>query len=143
MKDKFPLRIIAGNEQFKATTSIDSLKDKARNIHLELTYLENDYTSLINSIRSIVSASSQSKKIDPRLYWLLADNIIRFLQRIADMGFYLVQQNRTLARDIGISESSVKKIVSFRRRFPRISLVNCSISWNKYRDNKVAVPCGE
>ena len=81
--------------------------------------------------------SSQQKKVDPRLYWLVGDNIIRFLERINDIGFYLIQQNKTLAGDIQISESSVEKIIAFRRRLKKFSMVNPEISWVNYRENKV------
>jgi len=143
MKEKFPLKIVISDQQknrFKATTSIDKLNEKSRNIRQELTYLENDYTVLIKTIRDTIAVSSQNRRVDPCLYWLVGDNIIRFLERIDDIGFYLMQQNRTLARDIGVSESSIKKIVSFRRRFSKLSMVNPTISWAKYRDNKVPVP---
>lgn len=143
MKDKFPLKIVIGDQQknqFKATTSIDKLNERPGNIRQELTYLEQDYTIVIKTIRDTIAVSSQSRRVDPRLYWLVGDDIIRFLERIHDIGFYLMQQNSTLARDIGVSGSSIKKIVSFRRRFPKLSMVNSAIPWAKYRDNKVPVP---
>lgn len=143
MKDKFPLKIVISDQQknrFKATTSIDKLNEKSRNIREELAYLEVDYSILIKNIRDTIAESSQSRKIDPRLYWLVGDNIFRFLERIDDIGFYLMHQNSTLARDIRVSASSIRKIVSFRRRFAKLSMVNPAIPWSKYRDNKVSVP---
>jgi hypothetical protein len=76
------------------------------------------------------------KKADPRLYWLIGENIIRFIERLNDLGFYLLKQNITFAADIGISESSIGKIISFRKRFSKISMLDQKISWSKYRDNK-------
>jgi len=142
MKDKFPIIIISDRQtnRFKVTTSIDKLKVESSNIRQELAFLEADYTLLMKTVQQTIAASSQDRKIDPRLYWLVGDNIIRFLERIDDMGFYLVQQNSTLARDLGVSESSIKKILSFRRRFPKLSMVNPAIPWAKYRHNKVPVP---
>ena len=70
----------------------------------------------------------------------MGDIIVRFLERIDDIGFYLLNQNRTLSRDIGVSETSIKKIVAFRKRFKKLSKVNPAIPWAKYRDNKVPVP---
>ncbi|MGC8719214.1 MAG: hypothetical protein ACP5TY_04305 [Thermodesulforhabdaceae bacterium] len=142
MKDKFPLKIVTSDQQknrFKATTSMDKLNEKSKNIRQELAYLEEDYSVLIKTIRDIIAVSSQSRRTDPRLYWLVGDMIIRFLERIDDIGFYLMQQNNTLARDIGVSQSSIEKIVSFRRRFSKLSMVNPTIPWAKYRDNKVPV----
>jgi hypothetical protein len=141
MKDKFPLNIMNEKQKnrFVAATSINNLYNKSPNIRQELAYLENDYSFLIKSIRDTMSQSLQTKKSDPRLYWLVGDSIVRFLERIEDIGFYLLNQNKTLSRDIGISENSIKKIISFRKRFIKLSTVNPTIPWVKYRDNKVPV----
>jgi len=62
---------------------------------------------------------------------------LAFLHRIDNLGFYLVNQNRVLGAGIGMSESSIKRIIAFRKRFPDIARVNPTISWSKYRENKV------
>lgn len=143
MKIKYPLKIIKSEHQknrFKATTSIDKLKEDSRGIRKDLSYLEKDYLLLINNIKDALLERSENKKIDPRLYWLMGENIVNFLERINDIGFYLIHQNITIARDVGVSESSIKKIISFRRRFIKLSSINPSIPWKKYRDNKIPVP---
>jgi hypothetical protein len=137
MKEKSPIKIVISKEnRFKATTSLDKIGDNSKNIRQELSYVEMDYTILMDTIHRFLAISSK-KKVDPRLFWLIGENIIRFFERLDEIGFYLMQQNRTLARDIGISESSTKKILSFRKRFSRISFINPAIHWAKYRDNKV------
>jgi len=134
---KFPIKIVPIKDgRFKATTSLDKISDHSKNIRQELSYVEMDYTILIDTIHRFLAISSK-KKADPRLFWLIGENIIGFFERLDEIGFYLMQQNRTLARDIGISESSTKKIISFRKRFSRISSINPAINWAKYRDNKV------
>ena len=139
MREKFPLRIIELNNHFKATTSISKLKEGSRNIRQELSYLELDYAILIKVARDPISKFFGSKKTDPRFYWLVGDYILSFVKRIDDLGYYLVQQNQTLSKSMGISQSSLKKILSFRKRFQNISLINPAISWTKYRDNKVPI----
>jgi len=143
MKVKYPLKMVVSDQSkghLKATTSLVSLNDSSKNIQQELNYLEKDYSILIKAIREIMDISSQQKKVDPRLYWLIGDNIIRFLERINDIGFYIIQQNKTFARDIQISESSVEKIIAFRRRFEKLSMIDPEISWANYRENKVTIP---
>jgi len=136
MKEKFPIKIVINNEgKFRATTSLDKIYDST-NIRHELSFIEMDYTILINTIHSVLSGSSK-KKTDPRLFWLIGENIVRFFEHLEEMGFYLVQQNRTLSRDIRLSETSIKKIVSFYKRFPKISMIDPAIPWSKYRGNKV------
>jgi hypothetical protein len=143
MKVKYPLKMVVSDQSkghIKATTSLESLNDSSKNIQQELNYLERDYSILVEVIREIMDISSQQKKVDPRLYWLIGDNIIRFLERINDLGFYLMQQNKTFARDVQISESSVEKIIAFRRRFEKLSIIDPEISWANYRENKVTIP---
>lgn len=138
MREKFPLQIVRTKEQFKAVTSLHIVFDKSRDIRRELDYIEQDYTILVKTIRDIIAL--QGKRRDPRLYWLVGDSILRFLNRLDDIGFYLMHQNDTLERDIGMEGSVIRRIIAFRKRFPRISMVNSTISWSKYKDNKVAVP---
>jgi hypothetical protein len=139
MREKFPLKILEKNNQFKVATSLEKIKEKSRNIRQELSYLELDYTILMKTVRETISISSGSKKLDPRFYWLVGDYTLNFISRIDDLGYYLLQQNQTLSKSMGISQSSFKKILSFRKRFPKMSLVNPGISWAKYRDNKVPI----
>ena len=139
-KEKFPLKIIKDKltGRYKAATSIDKLNDETKNIRRELSFIETDYTILLGDIRGLLSEATMrsKKKADPRLYWLIGENIIRFIERLDDLGFYLLKQNITFAADIGISESSIGKIISFRKRFSKISMLDQKISWSKYRDNK-------
>jgi len=147
MKEKFPLKIIKDkiNNKYKAATLIDKIDDDTKNIQEELKFIESDYTILVRNICGLLSEAAirPKKKADPRLYWLIGENITGFIERLDDLGFYLLKQNKTFARDMGISESSVGKIISFRKRFLKISMLDTKISWSKYRENKAnhASPC--
>ncbi|MGC8554740.1 MAG: hypothetical protein ACP5NA_04550 [Candidatus Acidulodesulfobacterium sp.] len=140
--EKFPLKIIKDKltGRCKAATSLEKLSDDTKNIRQELSFIETDYTILLSDIRELLSqaAMRSKKKTDPRLYWLLGENILRFIERLDDLGFYIVKQNKTFAADTGMSESSIGKIISFRKRFSKISMLDPEISWSKYRDNKTA-----
>lgn len=142
MRGKFPLRMIRKRKsmELKATTSLERVADISANIRQELSYLEQDYKLMVNAVQSILGFAKENKRPDPRLYWLAGDAMVNFLNRIDEVGFYLVDQNNTIARDIGVSESQVERIKAFRRRFRRISLVDPHIAWAKYRGNKVPVP---
>ncbi len=141
MKSKFPVKIVKQNNQFRATTSISQLKEKTCNIRQDLSYIAIDYSVLISTIQVFLGLLNNSKcKKNPRIFWVIGDYIIAFLKRMDQLGYYLVQQNTTLGKSIGISESSVEKVISFYKRFSNIKLIDPSISWAKYRDNKVPVP---
>ena len=137
MKEKYPLKIVRTEDNiFKVTTSVNKINDNTKNVRQELGFVEVDYAILIETVHRYLGFSSK-KGVDPRLFWLIGDTVLRFFERIDEIGFYLVQQNLTLARDTGVSESSIKKILSFRKRFPRITMIKPAISWVKYRNNKV------
>ena len=141
-KEKYPLKIIKDKITgiCKAATSIAKLNDETKNIRRELSFIEADYAVLLNDIKGLLSeaAKRSKKKTDPRLYWLIGENILRFIERLDDIGFYIVKQNKTFAADIGISQSSITKIISFRKKISKISTLDPNISWSKYRDNKAA-----
>jgi len=140
MKDKFPVTIIKSNDSerpFKVATLLDKVIDTSKNIRQDLTFWEFDYATLINTILYMKRLIQESKEKDPRMYWRLGDEIITFFERLESCGFYLANQDKTLARDTGFPLSSIKKIIAFRRRFSNLSLVDPTISWAKYRDNKV------
>jgi len=142
VKEKFPIRIIntpaAG--RFKMTTSIGRLEKNSRNVGQELAFLEKDYFLLIKTVKDAATSTYQNRRVDPRIYWLIGDGILRFLERVDDLGFYLVNQNDTLARDTNIAKSTIGRIISFRRRFPKLSMVNAAIPWTEYANNKVPAP---
>lgn len=142
MIEKFPIQIVRKNngEEFTAVTSIRVITDASKNVRGDLKFVELDYAGLAENVKKTIARASKSKRTDVRLYWVAADTVTRFLGRIDDIGFYLVKQNRTLGRDTALSESTVRKLLAFRKRFTRISLVDPSHSWAKYRDNKVPVP---
>jgi len=141
--EKFPIRVLVADEskdQFRMTTSIARLADGSRSVRSELAYLEADYTILIGAVRRSLASASQKHRADPRLMWLAADHMSNFLARLDDTGFYLLRQNDTLARHLGVSAPSIRKLLSFRRRFPRVSMVDPTVPWSMYRDNRVRRP---
>ena len=136
-KEKFPVRVEAdgGNDgPFKAATSISSLSGGPGNIRRELAFVETDYALLIKGLRAVLS--SAERKADPRLYRLAGDNIIRYFERLDDAGFYLLEQNKTIGRDVGLSDSSIGKMTAFRRRYRKISMVDPSATWSSCRGGK-------
>lgn len=140
MKRTFPLCIIADpreQRRFMATTSLERLQGGPTNVAAELAYIETDYSAVIEAMRRCLATSGTRKQADPRTYWLIGEYILGFLSRVDDMGFYLAKQNGTFARDIDVSETSVEKIIAFRRRCTKLSQVRPDIPWSRYRDNKV------
>lgn len=141
MTEKFPVRVLVADEskdQFKMTTSIAKLAQGSRSIRSELAYLETDYGILIGAVKKCLTTNSaQKRRADPRLMWLAGDHISGFLARLDETGFYLLRPSETLASHLGVSAGSIRKILSFRKRLPRLSMVDPKIPWSKYRENRV------
>jgi len=137
-----PYHIIADEsaDQFKMTTSLAKLAHGPRSIRSELAYLEADYGILIGALRKCLANAGQRRRADPRLMWLAGDYIIGFLARLDEASFYLLKPSETLASHLGVAAGSIRKILSFRNRFPRLSMVDPQIPWSKYRENKVPRP---
>ncbi len=136
MKDKYPVRILVGDgtgQQFKVTTSIAKINRGSQSIRSELAYLEDDYQILVKAVAECLAVMPGGAKIDPRLMWLAGDYMTNFLSRLDDIGFYLVRQNATLARDTGLSALSIKKMLLFRKRYLRLSMVDPAVPWEEYQ----------
>jgi len=143
MIKRFPLSIIASKDRvplYKATTSIGRISEGDKSVRHDLNYVEQDYSVLIKAIRESLLHSHSTSKKDPRVYWLIGDNLVRFLERINDLGFYLAGQNQTLARDLGVTARHVRRVIAFRKHFPNIRHVNPMIPWAQYKNNKVPLP---
>ena len=143
MSEKYPVRIDVADEsadQFKMTTSLAKLAHGPRSIRSELAYLEADYGILIGALRKCLANAGQRRRADPRLMWLAGDYMIGFLARLDEASFYLLRPSDTLASHLGVAAGSIRKILSFRNRFPRLSMVDPQIPWSKYRENKVPRP---
>jgi len=145
MTRRFPIIIRtddkSGSPRIRATTSVERLAQPSRGVERDLRAVELDYAVTLAAVKeALAQAARPEHRHDPRAYWLAGGAILSLVDRMSENGFYLVRQNATLARDLGLAEVSVRKVVAFRRRFPRISDVDPSIPWAKYRDNRVPVP---
>jgi hypothetical protein len=141
MKYRYPLKIHKiekkGKTFYKAAAAIEKLRVSSGNFFAELKCAEIDYEITLATAKKALSLSAANKRSDPRAYWFVGKALNDYLARLEEMGFYLLKQNRTFSRDLGISESSVKKILAFQRRYPNLTMIDSSIPWSRYRDNKV------
>lgn len=145
MNTRFPV-IIQPQEtkdglRFRATTSVDRLSGSSRSTEQDLRAVELDYSITLAAVReALKQADRGERRHDPRAYWHAGNAILAMLERLHEAGFYLMRQNETIARDVGLASESVRKIVAFRRRFPRVADVDPQITWARYRGNRVPLP---
>jgi len=122
--------------QARATTSIERAFEAGRSIEDELRSVETDYESTIAGVREALASAGTGRSRDSRAYWLAGRLLAGFMTRLEQRGFYLVDKNGTPARHVGVSKTSVGKMIAFHRRYPDPSLIDTSIPWSVYRDNR-------
>jgi len=137
----FPIRIHRIEDttglKFKAATSVEALSEASTSLNEQLKLIEMAYDIAITAASRALHMARTSNRTNSRAIWFVADHLKQFTHQIDGMGFFLADENTTFARDLGMSESSVKKIKSFYRRFPSIWEVNPMTPWNEYRENRV------
>lgn len=137
----FPVRIHriedATGTKFKAATSLETFSQTSSPLEQQLVLIEMAYGVAITGARKALDMARKNNRSDPRAFWLGANELEQFVHQLNGMNFFLTNVNTTFARDLGISESSLKKIRGFYRRFPDSWRIDPTITWNKYRENKV------
>ncbi len=120
----------------KATTSIERALEGGRSIEADLRFVEMDYQATLAGAGAALASAGRSRYRDPRAYWLAGRFLADFLDRLEMHDFYLVDMNKAPARHLGVSESSIKRIIAFYRRYPDQRNIDMTIPWSTYRDNK-------
>jgi len=122
--------------QVKATTSIERALEEGKSLEAELRFVEMDYKASLAGAAAALASAGKGRYRDPRAYWLAGKYLADFMDRLEGQGFYLVDVNETPARHLGLSETSIKRIISFYRRYPDPGRIDLSIPWSVYRDSK-------
>jgi len=101
-----------------------------------LSVIEKEYELLLRQCREILAQTKTSKgRPDARLRWQLADKIHTFLNSSTKkIGVVLVNYVDALQRDLGISESELRYISRFYRKFGDPNDLDPRINWSKYRE---------
>ncbi len=134
MTGKFPLKIIKQDNKFRAATSFQEIQKRAKHIRQDLTYIESDYEILMTAIQKTLELAEKenSKRIDARFYWLIGDYILSFLSRVDSLGYYLLEQNTTIGKHLGVSKTTIYRILVLRRKIEAPVFIDPDVPWTKY-----------
>jgi hypothetical protein len=122
--------------QVKATTSIELVLEGGNSLETELGCVETDYKAALVGAGAALASAGRGRCRDPKAYWLAGRYLAEFFDRLETRGFYLVEKNKTPARHLGVSESSIRKMIAFHRRYADPRKIDPSISWSAYRENR-------
>jgi len=101
-----------------------------------LSATEKQYELLLQQCREILVQTKTSKgRPDARLRWELADKIHTFINSSTrKIGVVLVNYVGSLERDLDISESELRYIFRFYRKYRDPNDLDPRINWSKYRE---------
>jgi hypothetical protein len=124
-----------GRHVVKATTSIERALEGGDSLQGDLRLVEVDYAVTLAAIKAALAAAGRGRTRDLRAYWFAGKHLSDFLDRLESSGFYLVGKNTTPARHLGISSSSIWRMLSFYRHHPDPSTIDTSVPWSTYREH--------
>jgi len=85
-------------------------------------------------LKRIEHGRRESLRVDPRLYWELGDLLTSYIRNNDAGEVFLDRAKAHFCKDLGISDTSWRKIVRFRRLVPSPQLLDPSKDWRFYRD---------
>ena len=104
-------------------------------IQEELNSFSAKYDTLIENGQEVLLAISLEKKIigkaNPLLYWKLGDYLNSFVKYEENSLFFINGFYQQLSRDLKFSQSSLRKMLNFRRCLPKRE-VDTNKSWGFY-----------
>jgi len=125
-----------GNEVLKATVPMALIFGRdfdARQINEELRKFEDEYFTLVDSLKSILKLIRvRERKGKVLLYWMFGDEIYEFMECNRNSVLFLENPTTHLKRDTGISEKLISRCKKFRLRYTNISEIDLNRSFNSY-----------
>ena len=133
--NRIPVRMTKISQGEDSVTAITGLQDavKVENIRQLLDDFQKEYKQMVKDISNILVKAKESRKADLMAYWKVGDLIYGLLAKKAvKNGLVLINYERTLARDLGISPSRVFYFLKFREQHPDVNDVKMNIPWAWY-----------
>jgi len=139
-QDPIQIKVIEkdeGRSVFKASLPVESVLNPSGRVDEWLSNIEKKYTQTIHACRKILKKPKSRKRIDPEVYWMVGDLILKFMKDLERTPFYLCRKYVFFARDLGLSETSIYKIVRFRKKYSDKRLIDPALPWSLYREGKI------
>jgi len=121
---------------FKASLPVESVINSPNNFDQLLSNIEKEYTEVIRECRILLKKAKLTRRVNPLVYWSIGDLILKFINNLKNNSFFLSSQYAFFARDLGLSKTSIRNIIHFRKRFPRKKLIDPAIPWTFYLSGK-------
>ncbi len=142
MSERFPIYIhrrddaANGATKFLATTALVKLAVAPEQLRVQLLDLAEAYARALNETRAALDEARRDSRERSRAYWRAGKVIRDFEASLAAAGFYLVGQTATFARDLGVHQGSLRKILAFQRRNADPRALDAQTAWTRYRERR-------
>lgn len=130
-----PIHMIKiSNDDQDSVTAVTSLQDAmvVDNIREILEGFEKQYKQMVKEISTMLNEIKKSNRRDPLICWKIGNIIYNLVYETRKKGIAFTNYQRTLARDLHISQSRISYFLRFRELHPTIHDVNPSIPWTWY-----------
>lgn len=121
LKSSVPMRLV-----FERDFDAEWLKN-------QLKKFEEEYVKLVSNLKNlskqIKSAQGKGKVL---LYWKFGDEAFKFTEQNEKGVLFLENMMRHLVRDVGVSDKMLTRCRKFRLRYPAISKIEPSRSFDSY-----------
>jgi hypothetical protein len=125
-----------GKEILKASVPMRLMFEKdfdAEWLNSELKKFEEKYAELVDNLK-VISKEIKTTRAKGRvlLYWNFGDEVFKFTEQNENGVLFLENVMRYLVRDVGVSDKMLTRCRKFRLRYPEISKVDPSRSFDSY-----------
>lgn len=142
MSDRFPIYIhrrddaASGTTKYLATTTLVKLAAAPEQLQVQLEELADVYARTLGEAQTALDDARRDARQRTRAYWRVGKAIRDFDASLDAAGFYLVGQTETFARDLGLHQGSLRKILAFHRRNADPNALDAQAAWTRYREQR-------
>jgi hypothetical protein len=132
-----------GSINFKAVISFqDAIADSSQS--QKLIQIQNEFAKSVRKWQSLLKERHSSRELmsNSRLMWRLADEIYLFIMTIENKGYAFVNASDALAKELGMSQRQLERLVQFRRYYSTVDQIAENINWSKYIE-LLSIPSSE
>jgi hypothetical protein len=137
--NKIGIIFVKHGEKLIPSISIDELGSTSENINSQLKSAEKIYSSSIQKMRLIIQENftlRKKKKLVPaRLMWQFGDEIFSLIGKLNVLDFRWDNLYESLIRDLGTSDTTLERVISFRRYVLEKQLIPENLSWGTIKDS--------
>jgi len=136
--EKIGITFFPNKNDYLASISYDVFGVANENIDEILTEASNIYKYHLEKMHYFLEKRSLIKKknkfIPARYMWKIGNEIFEMIKKLDQFGLYIENLYGILSRDLKISKTVIKRLVSLRRYFPDLEALPEDLSWGKIKN---------